>query len=55
MFTLARATTGSKAELHATPIAQAQGLFEGERAALANSANLAALVYHTLPDRKSVV
>ena len=50
MFTLARATTGSKAELHATLIAQAQGLFEGERAALANSANLAALVYHTLPD-----
>jgi GAF domain-containing protein len=50
MFTLAHATTGSKSELHAQLLAQARGLIDRERDALANSANLAALVFHTLPD-----
>jgi GAF domain-containing protein len=50
MFTLARALPGSKPELHALLLEQAKGLFEGERDALANSANLAALIFHTLPD-----
>lgn len=31
-------------------LAQARALFEGERNAVANAANLAALIYHGLPD-----
>ena len=50
MFTLARAPADSKAALHALLLEQARGLFEGERDAGANSANLAALIFHTLPD-----
>jgi GAF domain-containing protein len=39
-----------KAETYATLLAQANALLEGERDATANAANLAALVFHTLPD-----
>ena len=41
---------GSKAELYAELHAQARALLQGERDAGANAANLAALVFHTLPN-----
>src|SRR5436190_17695911 len=40
----------SKHDLYDGLLDQARGLFAGERDALANSANLAALIYHGLPD-----
>jgi len=40
----------AKSELYASLVAQAGGLFAGERDAIANAANLAALIYHGLPD-----
>jgi L-methionine (R)-S-oxide reductase len=40
---------GSKPEQYAQLLQQAQGLLAGERDRIANAANLAALVYHTLP------
>lgn len=42
--------TGSKAEQYAALAAQARALLHGERDAIANAANLSALVYHALPD-----
>jgi len=42
--------TGSKAEQYALLLQQARALTDGESDAIANAANLAALVYHTLPD-----
>jgi len=42
--------TGSKAEQYALLLEQARALIDGERDAIANAANLSALVYHTLPD-----
>ena len=50
MFAAASARPDSKPLLYDELLAQARALFEGERDALANSANLAALVYHTLPE-----
>jgi len=51
MFAVANADTPlSKPELHAQLLAQARALLEGERDATANAANLASLVFHTLPD-----
>ena len=41
---------GSKAELYRDLEAQARALLEGERDRTANAANLASLIYHTLPD-----
>src|SRR5260221_2413169 len=41
---------GSKAELYQHLLEQARALLEGERDATANAANLAALIYHTLPN-----
>src|SRR6266404_2988257 len=41
---------GSKAELYRHLLEQARALLEGERDATANAANLAALIYHTLPN-----
>ena len=38
-----------KGELYGQLLAQAQSLFEGERDRVANAANLAALLWHTLP------
>ncbi|NYZ63119.1 GAF domain-containing protein [Luteimonas deserti] len=42
--------TGSKPEQYAALAAQARALLHGERDAIANAANLSALVYHALPD-----
>jgi len=41
---------GSKPEQYAALVEQAWALFDGETDAIANAANLAALVYHALPD-----
>jgi len=41
---------GSKAEQYALLHQQARALVDGEHDAIANAANLSALVYHTLPD-----
>jgi L-methionine (R)-S-oxide reductase len=40
----------AKPELYAGLLAQAKALLEGERDAIANAANLAALLFHGLPD-----
>lgn len=40
----------SNAGLYGDLLLQARGLFEGERDSLANSANLSALIFNTLPD-----
>ena len=50
MFATARSATASKTELYLELLPLARALFEGERDFLANSANLAALLYHSLPD-----
>jgi GAF domain-containing protein len=50
MFALKSDRSGTKAGLYADLLLQARGLFEGERDATANSANLAALIYQGLPD-----
>jgi L-methionine (R)-S-oxide reductase len=51
MFALAENTQyQSKAALYADVVEQAQGLFTGERNAIANAANLASLIWHTVPD-----
>jgi GAF domain-containing protein len=44
------ALSGSKHEQYAQLAAQARALVAGERDRTANAANLAALVYHSLPD-----
>jgi GAF domain-containing protein len=50
MFALQTAHAATSAELLAGLREQARALLEGERDAIANSANLAALIFHTLPD-----
>ena len=50
MFALKSDRPGTKAGLYSDLLLQARGLFAGERDATANSANLAALVFHTLPE-----
>ncbi|MET0654357.1 MAG: GAF domain-containing protein [Pseudoxanthomonas sp.] len=42
--------SGSKPEQYAQLVAQARALMQGEPDRVANAANLAALVYHALPD-----
>jgi len=42
--------SGSKAEIHEELLRQARGLLDGERDPIANAANIAALIWHTLPD-----
>lgn len=42
--------SGSKADLHDELARQARGLLEGERDAIANAANLAALIWDLVPD-----
>src|SRR3954463_10764985 len=42
--------TGSKQQIYRELSLQARGLFEGERDAVANAANLAALIYSGLAD-----
>jgi GAF domain-containing protein len=43
-------TSGSKQELYASLAQQLSGLLEGERDAIANAANMSALIYDLLPD-----
>jgi GAF domain-containing protein len=50
MFALKTAPAASQAEAYAALLEQARALLAGERDFTANSANLAALVFHTLPD-----
>jgi len=50
MFAVTAAPASSKTDAYALLAEQAQALFEGERDAGANAANLAALLFHTLPD-----
>lgn len=50
MFATAPISHDSKPALYAELHAQARALFEGERDATANAANLAALLFHQLPD-----
>jgi len=49
MFTLSP-LTGSKSERYAQLAIQASALLDGETDRIANAANLAALLYHNLPD-----
>lgn len=50
MFATAHSPSRSKAQLYEELLPLARALFEGERDSLANSANLASLLYHSLPD-----
>jgi L-methionine (R)-S-oxide reductase len=50
MFALKSERSGTKAGLHSELIAQARALLHGERDSTANAANLASLIFHTLPD-----
>ena len=50
MFAVSAASASSKTDAYAHLAAQAKALLEGERDAGANAANLASLVFHTLPD-----
>jgi L-methionine (R)-S-oxide reductase len=50
MFATAQISHGSKPALYDELYAQARALFEGERDATANAANLAALLFQQLPD-----
>jgi L-methionine (R)-S-oxide reductase len=49
MFALKPARSGSKDEIYTDLLGEARALFDGERDFMANAANLAALVFHTLP------
>lgn len=49
-FQIAKSETASKAELYANLAAQLSSLLADERDFIANAANLAALLYHSLPD-----
>lgn len=49
-FDLQPVQAGSKSEQYELLLQQAQAVFAGERNAIANAANLAALIYHGLPD-----
>jgi GAF domain-containing protein len=50
MTFIAERPTGTKAEIYRDLLPQVRGLFEGERDAIANAANLASLIYHGLDD-----
>lgn len=51
MFQTARPDPAlSKAEAYRDLLSQAEGLFQGETDAIANAANLSALIYHGLPE-----
>ena len=49
-FTLQAVRTDDKAALYRDLLAQARALLEGERDPVANAANLASLIWHTLPE-----
>jgi GAF domain-containing protein len=50
MFAVERLPSGTKAELYSALGEQAHALLDGERDLTANAANLASLIFHTLPD-----
>jgi L-methionine (R)-S-oxide reductase len=50
MFATAHSPTQARPALYQELLALARALFEGERDATANAANLAALLFHSLPD-----
>src|SRR5437899_1269423 len=50
MFALKSAAAGSKAGIYPDLHVQARALLESERDPVANAANIASLVFHTLPD-----
>ena len=50
MFSVARSHHGSAEEVHRDLLGQARALLHGERDFTANAANLAALIFHALPD-----
>jgi L-methionine (R)-S-oxide reductase len=50
MFALQSARAGTSSERYPELLAQARALLEGERDFTANAANLAALLFHALPD-----
>ena len=50
MFALKSASAGSKSEVYSGLLEQARALLHGERDATANAANVASLIFHTLPD-----
>ena len=50
MFSLPETASAAPAERYALVLEQARALFEGERDFTANAANLASLLYHSLPD-----
>ena len=50
MFEAAAITTADPREFHAELARQAEGLLVGERDWIANAANLASLIYNSLPD-----
>ena len=50
MFALKSAAAGTKSEVYSGLLSQARALLEGERDRTANAANIASLVFHTLPD-----
>jgi L-methionine (R)-S-oxide reductase len=47
---VAERPTGTKSEIYEELTRQLRGLLEGERDAIANAANMAALIWETLPD-----
>ena len=50
MFSVARSHHASAEEVHRDLLEQARALLHGERDFTANAANLAALIFHALPD-----
>lgn len=50
MFQLSSSSPAAKPEAYAEIATQLRGLLHGERDYIANAANLAALLWHTLPD-----
>lgn len=50
MFEMKKIAVSSKAELYSDLLSQAKGLLHDEHDRVANAANFAALLYHSLPD-----
>ena len=50
MFEMKKIAAGNKSELYADLLSQAKGLLHDEHDRVANAANFAALLYHSLPD-----
>ena len=49
-FQLAKQETASKAEMYSNLAVQLRSLLDGERDLIANAANVASLLFHSLPD-----